>query len=75
MRSLTLPHLPDGFKLELEMGLYDLLLYLLRRNGKRLAGLLVRRTHDWPGLLLEEADACLCAKASLNQGLQVPHQT
>ena len=59
MRSLTLPHLPDGFKLKLEMGLYDLLLYLLRRNGKRPVGLLVRRTHDRPGLLLEEADACL----------------
>ena len=59
MRSLTLPHLPDGFKLKLEMGFYDSPLYLLRRNGKQLASLLIRRTHDRLGLLLEEADACL----------------
>ena len=57
MRSLTLPHLPDGFKLKLEMSLYDSPLHLLRRNGERLAGLLIRRTHELPGLPIEEADA------------------
>ena len=56
MRSLTLPHLPDGFKLKLEMNLYDSPFHLLRRNGERLAGLLVRRTHNLPGLPIEEAD-------------------
>ena len=57
MRSLALPRLPDGFKLKLEMSLYDSPLHLLRRNGERLAGLLVRRTHDLPGLPKEEAEA------------------
>jgi hypothetical protein len=27
------------------------------RNGERLAGLVVRRTHDLPGLPVEEAEA------------------
>ena len=57
MRSLALPRLPDGFKLKLEMSLYDSPLHLLRRNGERLAGLLIRRTHELPGLPTEEADA------------------
>ena len=57
MRSLALPRLPDGFKLKLEMSLYDSPLHLLRRNGERLAGLLVRRTHNLPGLPKEEAEA------------------
>ena len=57
MRSLALPRLPDGFKLKLEMSLYDSPLHLLRRNGERLAGLRIRRTHELPGLPTEEADA------------------
>ncbi|MDA1357490.1 MAG: nucleotidyltransferase family protein [Proteobacteria bacterium] len=57
MRSLTLLHLPDRFKLKLEMSLYDSPLHLLRRNGERLAGLLIRRKHELPGLPIEEADA------------------
>ncbi|MDP6817274.1 MAG: nucleotidyltransferase family protein [Alphaproteobacteria bacterium] len=57
MRSLALPRLPDGLKLKLEMSLYDSPLHLLRRNGERLAGLIIRRTHDLPGLPKEEAEA------------------
>jgi hypothetical protein len=57
MRSLALPRLPDGLKLRLEMCLYDSPLHMVLRNGERLAGLVVRRTHDLPGLPVEEAEA------------------
>ena len=57
MRSLALPRLPDGLKLRLEMRLYDSPLHLVLRNGERLAGLVIRRTHDLPGLPIEKAEA------------------
>lgn len=57
MRSLALPHLPDSFKLRLEMCLYDSPLHLMMRNGERLAGLVIRRTHNLPDLPIEEAKA------------------
>ena len=57
MRSLALPRLPDGFKLRLEMRLYDSPLHMVLRYGERLAGLVIRRTHDLPGLPIEEAEA------------------
>jgi len=57
MRSLALPHLPDSFKLRLEMCLYDSPLHLMMRNGERLAGLVIRRTHNLPDLPIEKAKA------------------
>jgi len=57
MRSLALPRLSNGFKLRLEMSLYDSPLHLLMRNGERLAGLVIYRTHDLPGLPIEKAEA------------------
>ncbi len=57
MRSPALPRLPDGFKLKLEMSLYDSPLHLLRRNGERQAGLRIRHPHDLPGLPKQETEA------------------
>ncbi len=57
MRSSALPRLPDGFKLKLEMSLYDSPLHLLRRNGERQAGLRIRHPHDLPGLPKQETEA------------------
>jgi len=57
MRSLALPRLPDGLKLRLELRLYDSPLHMALRNGERLAGLVIRRTHDLPGLPIEKAEA------------------